>query len=228
MQLTRSFITTLDEHGNKSYNTFCSPIPMSKTDLCAGGAVVRELETTEYDETTNVLTLNFSDPLNNIEAGRPYLVQLENAISSLTINNVDPDDIVSAADNDFEITGTPESYITAHGILAPYTPTAEEYGKTFLFLLAGNKLTWASSGTLKGMRAFFKVNDSAPANLKKAAAIMRMPNVATGIDEVYVTPGESSGENTSLNTNVQKIMRDGQLLIIRDGKTYNAQGQIIK
>ena len=25
-------------------------------------------------------------------------------------------------------------------------------------------------------------------------------------------------------TNVQKIFRDGQLLIIRDGKTYNAQG----
>jgi hypothetical protein len=38
----------------------------------------------------------------------------------------------------------------------------------------------------------------------------------------------TSIENThsqSSMTNTQKIMRDGQLIIIRDGKTYNAIGQ---
>ena len=27
---------------------------------------------------------------------------------------------------------------------------------------------------------------------------------------------------------VQKVIRDGQLFIIREGKTYNAQGQVVK
>jgi hypothetical protein len=36
---------------------------------------------------------------------------------------------------------------------------------------------------------------------------------------------ESAVDNiNSQSTNCQKIIRDGQLVIIRDGKTYNAQG----
>ena len=35
-------------------------------------------------------------------------------------------------------------------------------------------------------------------------------------------------DNVTSTTNVQKIFRDGQLLIIRDGKTYNAQGAALQ
>ena len=43
--------------------------------------------------------------------------------------------------------------------------------------------------------------------------IQCMPEDESAVDNVH-----------SQSTNVQKIIRDGQLLIIRDGKTYNAQG----
>ena len=222
MQLGRSL-------SNAYYNTFCSPIPMDEATITSKfgtGTAIYELDNTEYDDVANELTLNFA-ARTAIEAGHPYLIKPGEATANPTFDNVNPDNVVSTADNGvpvYEKDAPSTSYITAHGILAPYTPTDAEYGKTFLFLKANNVLTWASAGTLNGMRAFFKVNDGAPEGLKKAAAIMRMPNVATGVDEVYVTPGE----NTTLSTNVEKVMRDGQLLIIRDGKTYNAQGQLIQ
>ena len=43
--------------------------------------------------------------------------------------------------------------------------------------------------------------------------IQCMPEDESAVDNVH-----------SQSTNVQKLIRDSQLLIIRDGKTYNAQG----
>ena len=41
----------------------------------------------------------------------------------------------------------------------------------------------------------------------------------------FTTNSTTALDNThSQSTNCQKILRDGHLLIIRDGKTYNAQG----
>ena len=47
--------------------------------------------------------------------------------------------------------------------------------------------------------------------------IQCMPEDESAVDNVH-----------SQSTNVQKLIRDGQLLIIRDGKTYNAQGVELK
>lgn len=43
-------------------------------------------------------------------------------------------------------------------------------------------------------------------------------------------PGEQGVENTAsdTNTNVRKVLKDGQLFIIRDGKTFNLQGVLVK
>ena len=46
----------------------------------------------------------------------------------------------------------------------------------------------------------------------------------------FTTQSTTALDNThsqSPMTNVQKIFRDGQLVIIRDGKTYNAQGVVM-
>ena len=63
--------------------------------------------------------------------------------------------------------------------------------------------------------------------------------IVTSKDAANKTISEHSGEFTTQSTtaldninsqsaNVQKLIRDGQLLIIRDGKTYNAQGVELK
>jgi hypothetical protein len=46
---------------------------------------------------------------------------------------------------------------------------------------------------------------------------------------VYDPTAKTGVENTQLpNTNTQKVLRHGQLLIEREGKTYNAQGAVLK
>mgnify|MGYP003479076601 CR=1 FL=1 len=42
----------------------------------------------------------------------------------------------------------------------------------------------------------------------------------------FTTQSTTAVDNiTTNNANIQKFLRDGQLLIIRDGKTYNVMGQ---
>jgi hypothetical protein len=78
-----------------------------------------------------------------------------------------------------------------------------------------------------GTNAFFKVSTQIPvyvpceslANYQSAEGwsyftnIQCMPEDESAVDNVH-----------SQSTNVQKLIRNGHLLIIRDGKTYNAQG----
>ena len=59
-----------------------------------------------------------------------------------------------------------------------------------------------------------------PAAARRSARIVFNEEVATDMEEV--------GSETTDVVRSEKIMRDGQLLIIRDGKTYNAQGALIK
>lgn len=59
------------------------------------------------------------------------------------------------------------------------------------------------------------------------------PKVAVAVWKVTCDTGEEPGTGTAVdNTNVapqvQKIVRDGQVLIIRDGKTFNMMGQEVK
>lgn len=216
MQLGRSMSSAY-------YNTFCSPIPMNATtiaDVFGATADVRELTSTTYDEVENNLTLNFSSALSSIVAGKPYFIKPSKNVSNPIIENVDPATVISTRNSSVSISGTPKSYLTAHGILAPYTPTTDEYGKHFLFLLANNQLTWAKEGTLNGMRAFLILSDDAPSQMTRSRTAMRMPDTATGFDQIFTSDEVN-------NCNVQKIIENGQLFIIRDGKTYNAMGQII-
>ena len=78
-----------------------------------------------------------------------------------------------------------------------------------------------------GTDAFYKVSNNIPVYVpcssvsayqsaegwKDFTNIQCMPEDESAVDNVH-----------SQSTNVQKLIRDGHLLIIRDGKTYNAQG----
>ena len=90
---------------------------------------------------------------------------------------------------------------------------------SFIFLQANNTLAWAEAGTLKGMRAYFIFDNNVAENVKNIRPIMHLGQTATAITTVDVAP--QAGD-------AQKIIRNGQLLIIRDGKTYNAMGMTIE
>jgi hypothetical protein len=59
------------------------------------------------------------------------------------------------------------------------------------------------------------------------------PKVAVAVWKVTCDTGEEPGtgtaiDNTVVAPQVEKIVRNGQVLIIRDGKTFNMMGQEVK
>jgi len=148
------------------------------------------------------------DEVSAIEAGKPYLVSFPSG-----------SDITSMTFHDVTITATaPQTVSTTllymKGIFAPQNMAADTDDQ--LFLGSNNTLYW-SDGTdpLKGFRAYFETKGvSVPKGMP--ARLTRPKNTPTGTEQVQSV------------SNVQKVLRNGQLLIIRDGKQYNVSGVIVK
>lgn len=201
---------------NAYANTFCSPVDMDEELIAATfgeGTKIYTLATSTFDQAANTLQLDFAEE-NSIEAGMPYVIQPANTTTNPSIEGVDPASLVSTASY------AAASDVTFYGTLAPRDVTEGEIANSsFLFLQANNTLAWAESGTLKGMRAYFILNDNVAENIKKARPIMRLGQNATAITIVGTEPQEND---------LQKVIRNGQLLIIREGKIYNAMGMIME
>jgi hypothetical protein len=110
---------------------------------------------------------------------------------------------------------------TPHGVFNPYSLIAND--ETTLFLSSANTLYYPSAnGTMNGFRAYIKVSGSMGAPIRRGAPvrICERENVATGVID--------NSQKSNVESQKSKVLIDGQLLIIRDGKTYNAQGQLIR
>ena len=203
ISFTRSIIT------RAHYNTLCLPFALDNDQLeeiFGAGYDLREFESSSLDG--EVLSLTFSDPLDALEAGKPYLLQpsidvVNPSFEGVTISATSPVDQES------------DDYISFHGTYAPTELTGGN--KNLLFLGAGNELFWpASTANIKAFRAYFEVKPSAGA--AKRARIVKKEEGATGMDQIT---------NDKLPM-TNKILRNGQLLILRDNKTYNVLGMEYK
>ena len=57
----------------------------------------------------------------------------------------------------------------------------------------------------------------------------RAEQTCAGAFEYIKQDGPVAVDNIDINAeDVQKVIRDGEVLIIRDGKTYNVMGQIVR
>ena len=203
VKLTRSLTSS-------QYNTFCLPFALSAAQMeeyFGAGYDLEEFVSSSLED--DVLSLEFSK-VTSLEAGKPYLLQpavdVENPVfEGVTIGAVSPADQTS------------DTYISFHGT---YRPTELEGGnKNLLFLGAGNELFYPSTtANIYGFRAYFEVKGAAQKNGIRAR-IVKKENTATGIESI---------SDEGLQVTGKKILRNGQLFIIRDGKTYNAQGQLVK
>jgi len=162
------------------------------------------------------LRVNFVDA-NEIEAGVPYLYAPNVAVANPVFEGVE----VSATLNPT----VADSYAKYYGIYAPMDGNAL-HALTNAYVLGPDQYLYAVSDlpenqTMLALRAYFVLNfpssaGAAPRHIAKVVFNYQETEVATGIENTI---------DNELNT---KILRDGQLLIIREGKTYNAQGQLIK
>jgi hypothetical protein len=64
---------TLYKDGDR--NTLCLPLDVTISGSVLDGAVVKTLSSSDYDSETGILTLNFTESLTEIEAGKPYIVK---------------------------------------------------------------------------------------------------------------------------------------------------------
>lgn len=205
VELTRTFPNTGE------WYTLCLPFDLDDAQLTeVFGAGYTLAKMTGAEDRGSLIHLNF-DYIHALEAGKAYLLRpgksvTENPVfEGVTIENVNPAEVKSA--NDYmEFQGTFE-----------YT-TLDQANQRFVG--PENYLyTPDPNGThMKAFRCYFTIPSNsvlsgAPA---KPARIVFGPQATTGIDEV-----EEDGVKA-------KIMVDGVLYIIRDGKTYNAQGMLVK
>ena len=167
--------------------------------IFGNGTIVYEFSKLEKNDED--LLLFFNDAITTIEAGKPYLILPGQAVDGFRYENVDVDDTNKSVTN--SVDGTT---VTMESVLS-VAANAMTNGK--YWLASGNTL-YRTNTSLLSLRAVFDIQSS-KANVRARVAFNE--NVETGVEDIITT-----------ETPV-KVIKNGQLIIIRDGVKYNIQGQ---
>ena len=194
-----------------TYNTICLPFDVSSsqlTEIFGSDVVLKELESSAFDAEASVLDLNFVAS-SSIYRGTPYIIRPSRDI----VNPVFDEAIIK------EKTGQ-SSVTTNVDFIGTFVATEIPAGEDNLFLGPNNLLYFSpdAATAIKGFRGWFVVHDiPGGAKMIKKARIVEGKNVITAVDLVK-----------DENVRAQKVLRDGQLIIIRDGAEFTVQGQRIQ
>ena len=168
-----------------------------------------------YVKENKDLRVNFVDA-EAIEAGVPYLYTPSADVKNAIFENV-------TVSKDLHATVPADGLAAYYGIYAPTTGSALKNISNAYVLGSDQYLydvqTLSNEQSMKALRGYFVLNFPAntPSGMRARVVFnSQETEVATGISDV-----QSDVQCT-------KVIRDGQLLILRDGKTYNVQGQLIK
>ena len=206
------------------FNTL--PLPFSVPDLSApplAGAEVYEF--VSADVLDDALQLNIS-PLAGtaLTAGTPYLIQWPNTgevMTRLRFSGITTWDADQTAGN----AGSGD--VTYHGFYGKTHISDDTQGEQHLnlFLGGGNELFWPNDGgeesaKMLGFRAWFQIHGSSVSGApirRGMPAALRIVATPTAIDEI--SSSLQGGDRGRL------VLRDGQLVIIRNGQTFSLNGQ---
>lgn len=163
------------------------------------------------------LRINFVN-VSAVEAGVPYLYQPSADVTNPTFEGVE----VSAT---LHPTKPADGYAQYHGIYAPMDGVAL-HNIANAYVLGSDQYLYAVSDlpdtqTMKALRAYFVLNfpGTTPGSPKRLAKV---------VFNSSETEGTTDYENLQTDNTCIKVIVNGQLQIIRDGKTYNAFGQLVK
>ena len=183
--------------------TLSLPFTMSEKsnieNIFGDGTIVYEFSKLEKDDED--LVLYFNDAITTIEAGKPYLIQPGQDVDGFRYENVDVDDTNKSVTN--SVDGTT---VTMESVLS-VAANAMTNGK---YWLASDNILYKTNTSLLSLRAVFDIQ-STKANIRARVAFGE--NVETGVDNIVTTDAPV------------KVIKNGQLIIIRDGVKYNIQGQ---
>lgn len=167
------------------------------------GASTVVYEFSNLEKKDNEFILYFNDAITSIEAGKPYLIKPSGAhlVDGFTYKNA----VINSQPTSISqtIDGTT---ITMEPVLSA-TAGAMTNGK---YWLASDNVLYKNNTSLKSLRAVFNIQSN-KANVRARVAFNE--NVETGVEDIITT-----------ETPV-KVIKNGQLIIIREGVKYNVQGQ---
>ena len=163
------------------------------------------------------LRINFVN-VSAIEAGVPYLYQ-----PSADVTN--PAFVGVSVSKDLNPTEPADGLAKYYGIYAPMDGDAL-HTKTNAYVLGSDQYLYAvadlpDTQTMKALRAYFVLNfpETTSGSPKRLAKVVFNENETETTTDI---------ENLQTDNTCIKVIVNGQLQIIRDGKTYNAFGQLIK
>ena len=217
-------------YADGEYNTICLPFAVSASDLANdqyplyGYERLKTLKGAKVTGSGRDLSIDIIvEDVDHMEAGKPYLISYPSAHADI-VNPVFQ--LSSTTSYEPHAGSVTVDGVTFQGMFAqvhidPYTSSARE--QDFLFLGANSQLMWPEEGDasyMSGLRAYFIIDRTvitpAAAPSGTRARFVNAPKQPTSI------------ENTELNTQAQKLLENGQLIILKNGIKYNAQGQVLK
>lgn len=201
-----------------------------------GNKIATYLDVTSAGMSTYVLPFNVptlpdgvkayrltNDGSNVIEATEQNVMTADQPV--LIVAEAGEYEFISEDDASDDVSGKTETYQDGAliGTYVGINPVPASYAPVFNYVLQNGvegvgfyKVT-ANDCTLAPYRAYLSCGYDAMAGGSSAPMRIRFrEDTATGV------------ENAQAATNVQKLLIDGQLYIIRDGVTYTIQGQIVK
>ena len=211
------------------YNTICLPFGVDLSGLMddhplkykANGTGAKVLEFTGITRTKNdagedVTILNFQQ-VTSTQAGKPYLVQLRDGATDLT------EDMLFTTVSSF-----PDLHPVVHeGVTFQPTINATSVPEGSLILVANDRLAQTTEpGEMLGLRGYFTIDPMWAAEIAEQAAdgrvylSMKKP-VTTSIPVAPEAEQQTKPE-------VRKIMRDGQIYILRGDEVYTITGHRVR
>ena len=186
---------------NDGYYTICLPFDLAAEKI---GKAYQIQAITEHVAGEGI-NVEFTE-VNTLTAGQPYLLlpskNLENPIfEGVTIVNT---------------TGETTDPVVGAGIKITFTGIINGVGETTGstdYYVGDYGFLYNGTTEKLGLRAFFTITDEEGNPAKVRARVVVGENTTTDLDNIL------NGENTTI-----KVIENGQLIIIRNGEKFNAQG----
>ena len=197
VQVNRTF------KANDGYYTLCLPFNIDADEI---GKAYQIKAITEHVAGEGI-NVEFTE-VTTLTAGQPYLLLPSENLENPTFEGVT---IVKT-------TGETTEPVVGAGIKITFTGIINGVGEytngNTDYYVGDNGFLYNGTTEKLGLRAFFTITDDADQPVKVRARVVVGENTATDLDNIL------NGENTTI-----KVIKNGQLIIIRNGEKFNAQGQ---
>ena len=180
---------------NDGYYTLCVPFNMPASVIGKAYQIDEVLGSSDEG-----LTVNFTE-VTTILAGQPYLIEPATDLDGFTVEGVTIDNSTPAA---VTVSGAGVS-VTMQG---KYSRDAKTNG---LYWIGNDGYLYNDDVWPTALCAYFNI--TTPSGIAPRMRVATKENAATGVDNI------TNGENTTI-----KVIENGQLIIIRNGEKFNAQG----